>query len=124
MLAAYGGKVSSDDALQRHSGPVGDSTEAQASSQPWRSARLEANFFHQGRHRPIYSKRFDSPAGRRHGLAAQSPTPGPSAGGHWTVVTGYEAKAADSQRSQRGEANRVVVGHRNLNGKAALNSAK
>jgi len=96
LLAAYWGRSAAmTPTVIRASN--GDSTRTQASSQPCGCVGLEANFFHQWRHRPI-CQRESTPAGRRHqGWLQQRPqlTAHP---GDWRWVTATERAAWISQR--------------------------
>ncbi|MCT0203800.1 C39 family peptidase [Synechococcus sp. CS-602] len=123
MLAAFWGKVSSDDAYNVIRAQYGDSTEAQAQLSALRSLGLEANFFTNGVTADL-NKEIDAGRPVATGWLHKGPSSSPSGSGHWTVVIGYEA-GGWIHNDPNGEANLVGGGYTsNLNGKGQHYSCK
>lgn len=114
MLAAYYGKVSSDDEYNSIRGRYGDSTDTAAQLAALKSLGLTPNFYSDG---DIADLKAEIDAGRpvAVGWLHQGPVTSPTGGGHWSVVIGY-TDSGFILHDPNGEANLVAGGYANYSG--------
>jgi GH24 family phage-related lysozyme (muramidase) len=122
MVAAYYGKVKSDDEYNAVRARYGDTTEANAQVRALTDLGLKAQFLQTGSaatlEREIRANRPVAVGWLHHGTAAA-----PSGGGHWSVVVGFD-KDAFYLNDPYGEADIVNGGYVNNYGKGVRYSRK
>jgi GH24 family phage-related lysozyme (muramidase) len=122
MVAAYFGKVTSDDQYNLIRAKYGDTTEQASQIKALTELGLKAQFLQSGTaailEREIRSNRPVAVGWLHHGTAAA-----PSGGGHWSVVIGFD-KDAFYLNDPYGEADLVNGGYINSNGKGVRYSRK
>jgi GH24 family phage-related lysozyme (muramidase) len=122
MIAAYYGKVKTDDEYNAVRAKYGDTTEANAQVRALTQVGLKAQFLQSGTvailEREIRNNRPVAVGWLHHGTAAA-----PSGGGHWSVVVGFD-KDSFVVNDPYGEADIVNGGYVNSNGKGVRYSRK
>lgn len=88
MLAAFHGKVSSDDEYNAIRAQYGDSTSSEAQLAALRALGLQADFFTNGEPADLMAE-IDAGRPVATGWLHKGPVSAPTGGGHWTVVVGY-----------------------------------
>lgn len=117
MLAAFHGRVESDDQYNRIRAKFGDTTDAQAHLSTLRSLKLKANFHTNGDADDILNQlKLGRPAAV--GWLHKGPVSDPRGGGHWSVIIG-SANRRWTMHDPYGEADLVNGGYTpNTNGAA------
>jgi len=114
MLAAFHGRVKSDDEYNRLRAKHGDSTDASAQVATLQELGLKARFVMNG-----VDTMLENEINRRRPVAVgwlHHGTPrAPSGGGHWTVIVGY-TPTAFIHNDPNGEANLINGGYINHSG--------
>jgi len=122
MVAAYFGKVKTDDEYNLMRATYGDTTEQGSQIKTLTELGLKAQFVQSGTaailEREIRANRPVAVGWLHHGTAAA-----PSGGGHWSVVIGFD-RDAFYLNDPYGEADLVNGGYVNSNGKAVRYSRK
>jgi GH24 family phage-related lysozyme (muramidase) len=122
MVAAYYGKVTSDDQYNLIRATYGDTTEQGSQIKALTELGLKAQFLQSGTaailEREIRNNRPVAVGWLHHGTAAA-----PSGGGHWSVVIGFDQDAF-YLNDPYGEADLVNGGYVNSNGKGVRYSRK
>ena len=92
MLAAFHGKISSDDAYRKIRHGYGDTTNPVANVGALRSLGLTATFRTNGTPADLYAE-LDAGRPVAVGWLHQGPAHAPTGGGHWSVIIGYSNNA-------------------------------
>ena len=111
MLAAYHGKVESDDEYNRIRRRFGDTTSTAAQLNTLSSLGLRAQFYTDGTVEAL-KREIDEGRPVAVGWLHKGPVSAPRGGGHWSVVIGYDSTGF-ILHDPNGEANLVGGGYAN-----------
>ena len=118
MIAAFYGKVRTDDAYNAIRAKFGDSTDSQAQIRALRSLDLDARFVTNA---AVGLLEGEILAGRPVGVGwlHQGPVTAPTGGGHWTLCIGFTPDAI-VMNDPNGEADMVAGGYVNHSNGAGI----